>query len=149
MMETRPVAAYTLAMIGAALQAVAAIFVMYMVVFFSSIAPNWRELNPERMMPWMMGQWMTGYPFTLHPVLGIIWLISVIIIVALGIYGAMLMNSTKVGRVRMGSTLVLVASIIALPTMWGFLIGSLLMFVGSLLGLTWLPPPPSKPPQTV
>lgn len=27
-----------------------------------------------------------------------------------------------------------------LPAMWGFMIGSLLMFIGSLLGSTWQPP---------
>jgi len=67
-------------------------------------------------------------------------LIAAIIVTALGVYGAVLMNSTNVGRVRTGATLVLIASIIALPTMWGFLVGSLLMFIGSLLGLTWMPP---------
>jgi len=140
MMETRPVAAYMLALIGVALQGVAALFVIYMVAFFSRIATTWREVNPERMMPWMMGHWMTGYPYTYHPLWSLIWLISAVIVIALGVYGAVLMNSTRVGRVRMGATLVLIASIIAFPTMWGFMIGSLLMFVGSLLGLTWVPP---------
>jgi len=140
MMETRPVAAYMLALVGVALQGVAALFVLYNIVFFSRVASTWREINPEHMMPWMMGQWMTGYPFTTHPLWAAIWLTSAIIVVALGVYGAVLMNSTHVGRVRMGATLVLVASIIAFPTMWGFMIGSLLMFVGSILGLTWLPP---------
>jgi len=140
MAEDRPVAAYTLALVGAALQGVAALFIIYMIAFYSTPAPTWREIIPERMMPWMMGHWMTGYPFTLHPVWAIIWVISAIAVTALGIYGAVLMNTTNVGRVRMGATLVLVASIIALPTMWGFMIGSLLMFVGSLLGLTWTPP---------
>jgi len=139
-LENRPIAAYTLALVGVALQAVAALFVLYMVALFSTSVSTWRELNPEHMMPWMMGRWMAGYPFTTHPVWGIVWIISAFIIVALGVYGAVLMNSTNVARVRMGATLVLVASIIALPTMWGFMIGSLLMFVGSLLGLTWTPP---------
>jgi len=71
---------------------------------------------------------------------GFVWIISAFIIVGLGVYGAVAMNSANLARVRMGSTLVLVASIIAFPTMWGFGIGSLLMFVGSLLGLTWVSP---------
>jgi len=139
MAENRPVAAYTLALVGAALQGVAALFIIYMIVFYSTLAPAWREIIPERMMPWMMGHWMVGYPYTQHPLLSLIWLVSAVIVVVLGVYGALLMNSTHVGRVRMGATLVLIASIIAFPTMWGFMIGSLLMFVGSLLGLTWLP----------
>jgi len=140
MMENRPVTAYTLALVGAALQAVATLFVIYMVVAFSTVVSTWRDLNPERLMPWMMGHWMAGYPFTLHPVWAIVWIVLAIIVTALGVYGAVLMNSANLGRVRMGATLVLVASIIALPTMWGFLVGSILMFVGSLLGLTWTPP---------
>lgn len=140
MMENRPVAAYMLALVGVALQGVAALLVLYMVAFFSASVSTWSEINPEHMMPWMMGRWMAGYPYTHHPLWSLIWLISAVIVIALGVYGAVLMNSTQVGRVRMGATLVLVASIIAFPTMWGFMIGSLLMFVGSLLGLTWMPP---------
>lgn len=140
MMKTRPVAAYMLALVGVALQGIAALFVIYMVAFFSTSVSTWREINPEHMMPWMMGRWMGGYPYTYHPLWSLLWLISAVIVIALGVYGAVLMNSTHVGRVRMGATLVLVASIIAFPTMWGFMIGSLLMFVGSILGLTWLPP---------
>lgn len=140
MMENRPVAAYTLALVGVALQGIAALLVLYMAIFFSTSVTTWREINPEHMMPWMMGRWMNGYPYTYHPLWSLIWLISAVIVIALGVYGAVLMNSAQVGKVRMGATLVLVASIIAFPTMWGFMIGSLLMFVGSLLGLTWVPP---------
>jgi len=140
MMEKRPVAAYTLSMVGAALQAIAGLFLIYRLAFFSAVSPTLRELHPDRMMPWMMGQWMTGYPYTNHPLLGIIWLAAAVVIVALSFYGALMMNNSNLASVRMGSTLVLIASIIALPTMWGFMIGSLLMFVGSLLGLTWVPP---------
>ena len=149
MMENRPVAAYVLSLIGAALQGLATIFIIYRAVLFSATVSNWGELNPEQMMPWMMGHWMTGYPYTRHPLLSIIWLIWAIVVIVLGIYGAVMMNSIKVERVRMGSTLVLISSIIALPTMWGFMIGSLLMFVGSLLGLTWTPHPQPQPAQTV
>jgi ABC-type Na+ efflux pump permease subunit len=97
----------------------------------------------------MMERWMNGYPYTRHPLLTIIWLIWAIVVIVLGIYGAVMMNSTKVEKVKMGATLVLIASLIALPTMWGFMIGSLLMFVGSLLGLTWTPHPQPQQPQTV
>ncbi len=40
---------------------------------------------------------------------------------------------------RTGSVLVLVASILAIPTAWGFFVGSLMMIIGSILGLTWTP----------
>ena len=149
MMENRPVAAYVLSIIGSALQALATTFIIYRAVFFSAIVSNWGELAPEHMMPWMMERWMNGYPYTRHPLLTVIWLIWAIVVIVLGIYGAVMMNSTKVEKVKMGATLVLIASLIALPTMWGFMIGSLLMFVGSLLGLTWTPHPQPQQPQTV
>lgn len=92
---------------------------------------------------------MTGYPFATHPVWGVLWIVSAIIVAGLSFYGAVLMNSTSVRRVRTGATVVLIISIVALPTMWGFMIGSLLMFIGSILGLTWTPPTqPAQPTQT-
>jgi hypothetical protein len=145
-MESRPVSAYTLALVGAVLQAVAALFILIMTIFTSRFVTTWQELVPERFMPWMMGHWLTGYPFTTHPVWGAIWIASAVIVSALSFYGAIMMNSSKIGRVRTGATIVLIASIIALPTMWGLMIGSLLMFIGSILGLTWMPP--AQPVQT-
>ena len=146
MVESRPVAAYTLALVGAILQALAALFILIMVVFASQITTAWQELVPERFMPWMMGHWMTGYPFVTHPVWAVLWIVSAIIVAGLSFYGAVMMNSVSVRKVRTGATLVLTISILALPTMWGFMIGSLLMFIGSILALTWVPP--TQPVQT-
>jgi hypothetical protein len=119
-----------------------------MVAFFSAIRSGWQNVGPEHMGPWGMGRWMMGYPYTYHPIWGFVWVISALVVIGLGTYGTVLMNSTSYTRVRTGSTLVLIASIIAFSTMWGFLIGSLLMFIGSILGLTWLPPTyPATPKQ--
>jgi len=149
MVESRPFAAYTLALVGAILQALAALFILVMIVFASQITTAWQELVPERMTPRMMGRWLNGYPFTTHPVWAVLWIVSAIIIAGLSFYGAVMMNSVNVRKVRTGATIVLIASIIALPTMWGFMIGSLLMFIGSILGLTWTPPAqPAQPTQT-
>jgi hypothetical protein len=90
----------------------------------------------------MMGPWMMHH-FDAYPPSYIwvsVWIGVIISVVGLGAYGAFLMNSTDIENVRTGATLVLVASVVAFPTMWGFLIGSLLMFIASLLGLTWQPP---------
>ena len=135
MMETRPVAAYTLAMVGVALQGVALFFLVYMFASISSFSGGFPSHGP-----WMMGLWMMGYPYGFDSGWSVVWIVSALVIVGLGVYGTVLMNSSNLARVRMGSTLVLITSIIAFPTMWGFMIGSLLMFVGSLLGLTWVPP---------
>jgi len=144
-MENRPIAAYTLAMVGVAFQAIAALFVILKAALSTTVGIGWYTMPPDWMAPWGMGYWMQGLPYTRHPILAVVWAVSAIVIFALGIYGAVLMNSTNIGRVRMGSVMVLVVSMIAFPTMWGFFTGSLLMFVGSLVGLIWLP---SQPPQT-
>ena len=126
MVEEKPVAAFTLSLMGLALQAVGAIF-------FGWGGASW---GPGMMMgPWMMmrGPWSTGFLWS--PLSAVF----TVIVIALGVLGVLWINTTDLGRVRTGSTLVLVASIIAFPTMFGFMLGSLLMLIGAVLGLTWQP----------
>jgi hypothetical protein len=95
----------------------------------------------------MMVSWMIGYPFSNNTVWVLTLVISAFAVIGLGIYGAFMMNSSDVVRVRLGATLVLIGAIIAFSTMWGFLIGSLLMLVGSVLGYAWTPTQ-QQTPQT-
>ncbi len=134
MPENRPTAAYTLTVVGVALQALAGILlILSFVAGFS--------LMTFHVGPMMMGPW-----FEVVPIFWIIiWLAVFAVVLGLGVYGAALMNSGDIYKVRNGSTIVLVSSIIAFPTLWGFMIGSLLMFIGSLLGLTWRPPTETQP----
>ncbi|MEM3386800.1 MAG: hypothetical protein QXN08_03915, partial [Nitrososphaerales archaeon] len=85
------------------------------------------------MMPGMMWSWSPSALYYL------VWIAVAALLLCLGVLGVLWMNTTDVEKVRAGATLVLVASIIAFPTMFGFLIGSLLMFIGGVLGLTWRP----------
>jgi hypothetical protein len=64
-----------------------------------------------------------------------IWIIISVISIVLGTVGVMWMKSAKIGKLRSGAVLVLVAAIVAFPTMWGFWIGSILMLVGAIMGL--------------
>lgn len=133
MVEEKPIAAFTLSVIGLALQAVGAVFFAYSMLY------GWGGgfWGPGMMMgPWMMmgGSWFGG---ALWSPLSSIFAVAVI---ALGVLGVFWMNASELSMVRTGSALVLVASIIAFPTMFGFMIGSLLMFIGGILGLTWQPP---------
>lgn len=68
-----------------------------------------------------------------------IWLIAGLLAIGLGIYGLKLVSSSSVQSVRTGSVLFLVSAVIAFPTMWGLLIGSALLFIASIIGLTWQP----------
>ncbi|MCP8308113.1 MAG: DUF4064 domain-containing protein [archaeon] len=128
--EERPTAAFTLSIIGVAFQFVAGLFLVFVMFTFPYTINN-GHTGPGMMMPVMMFSPVFGF--------GIFWLILAILIIAIGLYGALLMNSSDLSRVRTGSTLVLIASILAFPVVWGFIVGSLLMFIGSILGLTWQP----------
>jgi len=131
MVEEKPAAAFTLSIIGLALQAVRATFFTYMMFYgwgFGSWGPGM-----------MMGPMMMGGPWSA----GLLWpplsAAFALVVMALGVLGVLWMNTADLSRVRAGSTLVLIASIIAFPTMFGFMLGSLLMLVGGILGLTWQP----------
>lgn len=132
---TRPTAAFTLSAVGLALQAFGGLFLAYA---FSHSSP-YGFFGPGMMGPWMMfgGPWMYGFYSSSY------WFLFFAILVAaeiaLGVLGVVWMNGESSSKVRTGSALVLVASIIAFPTMFGFMVGSLLMLVGSILGLTWQP----------
>jgi hypothetical protein len=81
--------------------------------------------------------------------LGILGVILGIII----IIGAIMINSGDPSRVRIGSILVLIFSILSLfTTNGGFIVGFILALIGSILGLVWKPserragaPPPPPP----
>ena len=114
------------------LQVVGALFFTSM-IFYGWGGGFW---GPGMMMgPWMMigGPWSAGFGRWPLP------LVLSIAVAALGVMGTLWINTAELGRVRTGSTLVLAASIIAFPAMFGFVVGSLLMLVGAILGLTWQP----------
>jgi hypothetical protein len=123
----KPVAAFTLALVGLVLQGLGAILVVYMIAFWRS--GYW--WSGTMMGPGMMGPW-SGFLWPLAAALAAA-------VIGLGIVGVSWLNSAELNKVRDGSVLVLVASVIALPTMFGLIVGSLLMFVGGILGLTWQP----------
>jgi hypothetical protein len=131
--EDKPTAAFTLSAVGLALQALGGLFFVYAISYSSSYG----FFGPGIMGPWMMfgGTWMSGYFSYWFPLFAILGGIEI----ALGVLGVLWMNTANLSRVRTGSVFVLVASIIAFPTMFGFMIGSLLMLIGSILGLTWQP----------
>ncbi len=131
----RPTTAFTLSLVGLALQMVSAILFAYMVLYGFG--------NGFWGPGMMVGSWMMGVSWSM--VSGW-WLLSIlsVVVVALGVFGVSWINTSDLDRVRTGSILVLIASVIAFPTMFGLVAGSLLMFVGAILGLTWQPLPPKS-----
>ena len=134
--ENKPVAAFTLAAVGLAFQGIAGVLFVYMISFFSS---NYGNFGYGMMGPWMMfgGGWPWMFGFS--PFWFVFFFIFAAVEIALGVLGVLWMNTANIEKIRTGSVFVLIASIIAFPTMWGFMIGSLLMLIGSILGLTWQP----------
>lgn len=131
--EDRPTAAIALSIVGLVLQVLAGLFLVYVIAYYSS---SYGFFGYGMMGPWMMfgGPWFYGNSFW-FPIL-----VSVAVAeIALGTLGVLWMNTADLSRIRTGSVFVLVASVIAFPTMFGFMIGSLLMLIGSILGLTWRP----------
>ncbi len=130
--EERPTSAFTLSAIGLAFQVLGGLFLAYAIFY----PQPYGFFGGGMMGPWMMlgGPWMVNYSYW-FPILVILGAVEI----ALGVLGVLWMNTPNLSKIRTGSILVLVASLVAFPTMFGFMIGSLLMLVGSVLGLTWQP----------
>jgi len=88
---------------------------------------------------WPFGMGMMGYygrtyrygfalPWTAF------WALWAAAVLVMGAFAAYLLGREK-PDLRSGSILALFASIFAFPLMWGFMVGSLLMFTGSIIGL--------------
>jgi hypothetical protein len=88
---------------------------------------------------WYIGLGNMGLGYVGAGVLGIIWGIIALI-------GAIVMNNSNKSRVRTGSILVLVFSILSwFGASGGFVAGFLLGVIGAILGLMWKPPTTEKP----
>ena len=85
--------------------------------------------------PWGMSGW-AGLTW--------IWIPMVVASIAMGALGVYIINSSRVDSVRLGSVLVLIAAVLAFPTAFGFVVGSLLMVAGGVLGLIWSPTQQTK-----
>jgi len=117
----KPTAAFVLSLIGGILILLGGIFRASVSIFFG---------------------WLRG----LIVILGFLGLIFGTIV----IIGAIMIHSGEKDKVRTGSILVLIFSILSLFVggRGGFIIGFILGLVGSILGLTWKPaeaPPPPPP----
>ncbi len=124
--DEKPVVAFTLSVIGIALQVVAGIFMISTMLYtpFSGPWMMWGEMSSS--LTWSGGG-------------AEMWTVLATMMALVGILGVLWMNSSHPYRVRTGATLVLIAAVLAFPTMWGFMVGSLLMFIGGTLGLIWQP----------
>lgn len=79
-----------------------------------------------------------GSIIAIHHRAGIALVVIGLVFGVMVLIGATMMRDPQ--KVKVGSILVLVFSILSLPIGGGFLIGSLLAIIGGILGLTWTPP---------
>ncbi|MGC8636419.1 MAG: hypothetical protein ACP5T5_05275 [Thermoprotei archaeon] len=117
-------AAFALVLSGYALQVMAAVLIAVAGAFW----PFWMGFG---MMGYYRGAYPYGYGFAW---LGF-WLGFALVALGLGAVAVYMLGKDK-PDVTVGSILALLGAVLAFPLMWGFMIGSLLMFVGALLGLT-------------
>ncbi len=129
-------AALVISSVGLALQALAGILALW---YWS-----WYRRGPFFMGPWMMGGYYgapPGYgPRPIYAPYPVLYAALVAVVLVLGAIGVAMMGSDQPERSRIGAVLTIVAAVIAFPTMFGLIVGSLLMLIGGVLGLVELRP---------
>lgn len=60
-----------------------------------------------------------------------------LVLIAVGAIGIHFMDSGDRRKVSIGGLLLIVASVFAFPTMFGFFLGSFLMFIGGIIAMIW------------
>lgn len=126
-MSERPTAAFVLSLISGILVLLTGILILVAAGLISSLG--------EGHMP--------GVPYPLELIGSLITVIGVVGLIfgILILVGATMIYSGEPSKVRIGSILVLIFSILSLLTVGGgFLIGFILGLIGGILGLTWKPP---------
>ncbi len=83
------------------------------------------------------------------PELGIALIAGVIVIIVLSLLGVIWLYVGDEKKATYGGVTTLVVAIVAFPTFWGLILGSILGLIGGILGIVWKPamPMPAPVPQ--
>lgn len=126
MAQDRPIAAFVLALLATIIHMIIGIFFILGSAFFVA---------------------------AFFPGLGTIFIVSVIVIIVLALWGTAWLYTFDETRATYGGVITVVVSVVALPTAWGFGIGSILGLIGGILGIVWksstataVPTPPTPQP---
>ncbi|MEM4717518.1 MAG: hypothetical protein QXE81_02005 [Desulfurococcaceae archaeon] len=123
-MSEKPTAAFVLSLVGGIFVILGSILVLVAGGLIGELVP------------------MVGGLFALAGGVGLIFGILIVV-------GAVMINSGEPGKVKKGSILVLILSILSLFLAGGgFFIGFILGLIGGILGLTWKPPEKPAPSTT-
>jgi len=115
---------FALVLSGYLLQVLAAVLSALM----GTIWPFWMGFG-------MMGYYRGAYPYPYGFAWLGLWLGLALVSLGLGASAVYLLGKQR-PDLTAGSILALLGAVLAFPLMWGLMVGSLLMFVGALLGLT-------------
>ncbi|MGC8975665.1 MAG: DUF4064 domain-containing protein [Thermoprotei archaeon] len=134
-MSERPTAAFILTLISGILVLLSVLLLFVAASLLSSTSSEFPEILPYPVG--LIGTWIT--------IIGVIGLVFSILILV----GALMIYSGEPGKVKTGSILVLIFSILSLfTTGGGFFIGFILGLIGGILGLTWKPPAKQETPSS-
>jgi len=132
--EERATAAFVLGLIGAIFHLIGGLAFIFIGTLFAGF--GFAGLIPDA-PPGSQGL-LAGIGFALIAV--------AVIFIILAFLGAVWMYSGDKRKTTYGGILTLIIAIIAFPTLWGLFIGSLLGFIGAILGLVWSPTPAMPAP---
>lgn len=140
-MSEKPTAAFVLSLISGILVILTALIMFLVVGLLSLIFGELSESLPG----------FPGIPYPLEligawiAIIGVVGLIFGVLILV----GAVMIHSGEPKKVKTGSILVLIFSILSLFTVGGgFFIGFILGLIGGILGLTWKPPVKQESPAS-
>ncbi|MBO3800597.1 MAG: hypothetical protein FGF52_06080 [Candidatus Brockarchaeota archaeon] len=148
-MVEKPIFPLLLSMIGATLVIISGLVIVAFITLISVSALIMEEVIGEIPIIGSISAYLVGLVFEEIIISLAVFGICPIVIGILMFIGAVIMNSTNKSRVKRGSIIVIIFSIIAVFLGGGFYIGSILGIIGGILGLVWkpskavLPPPPS------
>ncbi|MEM3142407.1 MAG: DUF4064 domain-containing protein [Zestosphaera sp.] len=133
-MSEKPTAAFVLSLISGILVLLTALIMFVAASLLSSVSGEFPEVPGMPYPLELVGTWIA--------IIGVVGLVFGVLIIV----GAVLIYSGNPGRVKTGSILVLIFSILSLFTVGGgFFIGFILGLIGGILGLTWKPPVRQEP----
>ncbi len=129
-----PRTAYVLVLIGSVFQLLAALLETIGVTAFFYVRPAASSPYPVHPVYMMHAFPALAIPFVMFVI--IVWIFAVV-----SLFSAFLIRD----NVEAGGILSLIMAIISFVTLWGFVIGSLLMLIGAILALTFKPQQPQTP----
>ncbi|MDP7976590.1 MAG: hypothetical protein ACP5T5_05805 [Thermoprotei archaeon] len=131
-----PRTAYILVLVGSVFQLLAALFETIGITAFFYVSPAPSRTYPAHPIYMMHAFPTLAIPFVMFII--IVWVFALI-----SLFSAFLIRDNP----EAGGILSLIMAIISFVTLWGFLIGSLLMLIGAILALTFRPQQPQPPPS--